>query len=180
MGEKRPLLLFIIFVCLFWLAGCEQAQPEILPTATAVLPQPTATATTPPTVLPSATMVETAVVTPVSSVTPTFTPKAIDLSTPPPFSPLQAGNNFQLRIPDSELITQILSETLVQQQAFKALSDSSKSAVLEAEFASLFSLIDRDITHYYPHGFADSETVVKEPHESDYLSFGSIRAIWQA
>ena len=59
---KRPLL-FIIIVCLLWLAGCEQSAPEILPTITAVPPQPTATATTPPTALPSATMVETAVAT---------------------------------------------------------------------------------------------------------------------
>ncbi len=178
---KRPFIVLLVF-CLLWLAACGADAPEVLPTATAVPPQPTATATQPPTALPSPTMgvVETAVVTPASSATPTFTPKAIDPSTPSPFPPFQAGDNFQLRIPDSELIAQILSETLAQQQAFKALSDSSKSAVLEAEFASLFSLIDRDITHYYPHGFADSETVVKEPHESDYLSFGSIRAIWQA
>ena len=53
---KKPFVLFIIIVCLLWLAGCEQAAPEILPTATAVPSQPTATATTPPTALPSATM----------------------------------------------------------------------------------------------------------------------------
>ena len=51
MGEKRPLL--FIIVCIFWLTGCEQAVPEILPTATAVPAQPTATA---PSALPSTTI----------------------------------------------------------------------------------------------------------------------------
>ncbi len=60
---KKSFILFIIIVCLVWLTGCEQAAPESVPTITAVLPQPTATATTPPTALPSATMVETAVAT---------------------------------------------------------------------------------------------------------------------
>ncbi|MBK7916166.1 MAG: hypothetical protein IPJ94_07880 [Chloroflexi bacterium] len=51
---KRPFIVLLVF-CLLWLAACGADAPEVLPTATAVPPQPTATATTPPTVLPSAT-----------------------------------------------------------------------------------------------------------------------------
>ncbi|MFO7680586.1 MAG: hypothetical protein R6X34_11090 [Chloroflexota bacterium] len=77
MGRKRPFL-FIMVCCLLWLAGCEQAAPESLPTATAVLPQPSATPTTPPTALPSATMgVETAVATLTNTPAPTPTTKPV-------------------------------------------------------------------------------------------------------
>jgi hypothetical protein len=103
---KRPFL-FIMVCCLLWLAGCEQAAPESLPTVTAVPPQPSATPTTSPTSLPSATMgVETAVAT--STITPEPTPtivKPTPLPTRPTMLPivaLQSNADYKLVIPSTE------------------------------------------------------------------------------
>lgn len=101
---KRPFIVIIVF-CLFWLAGCKQAAPESLPTLTAVPPQPTATATTPPTALPSPTMgVETAVVLPTDGPQPTQTTvKPTPLPTRPTMLPtvaFQANVDYKL-IPSS-------------------------------------------------------------------------------
>ena len=103
---KRPFIVLLVF-CLLWLAACGADAPEVLPTATAVPPQPTATATILPTALPTATMVmETAVVLPTN--TPQITPTAVKptpLPTRPTMLPtvaFQANVDYKLVTPSTE------------------------------------------------------------------------------
>ncbi|HRQ41691.1 MAG TPA: VCBS repeat-containing protein [Chloroflexota bacterium] len=167
------------------LAGCAPPEdvvtvtPRIVPTATAVvtaIPSPQATSSSTQTVIENV-VEDTAVNLP----TATPLPSQIPIPTPPLLLQQIQGKEFQLHMPDSEILVQILAEALAQQKAFDELPGSAKSAVVEADFTALFRLIANDSSRYYPKGFAASETIVKEPHEViHHRSDKAIWTMWQA
>lgn len=177
---KRPFIVLLVF-CLLWLAACGADEPAVLPTATAVPPQPTATATTSPTALPSATMgvVETAVATITNTPEPTPTIDAESIETLSSLSSQLEEIEFQLRTPLPDILMQILAATLAKQKSQKESPVSMQSDVLEAEITSLFNLIERDIKRFHPQGFSSSINLKTHPFEWDSESQKTLWAVWQ-
>jgi len=154
---KRPFLFIIVF-CVFWLAGCEQATPEILPTVTAVLPQPTATATNPPTALPSPTMVLGETVVPTATNTPELTQTSIK-NDPTPTRPtslptvsVQANVKYKLVQPSSDALLDAIRR-VAEFENMQSIEEWERSYYWRVN-----DLVRADMDNFYPASFPDSET----------------------
>jgi len=137
---KRPFLFIIVF-CLLWLAACEQVVLERVPTVTAVPPQPTATATTPPTALPSATIVvETAVATTTNTPEPTVVSTSTPIPTPSFFFdvPYSSEIQYQLTTPKPDILLSLMN------------------------LPTFSPLIEADLENYYASSFPDADKILEE------------------
>ncbi len=100
---RRPFIVLLVF-CLLWLAACGADAPEVLPTATAVPPQPTTTATQPPTALPSPTMGVTETAAPTPTETPPSPLAHISDLTKLPAIPIDNSKTYNLKHPSYEFL----------------------------------------------------------------------------
>ncbi|MBK7177894.1 MAG: hypothetical protein IPH82_12025 [Chloroflexi bacterium] len=93
---KRPFIVLLVF-CLLWLAACGADAPEVLPTATAVPPQP-------PTALPSPTMGVTETAAPTPTETPPSPLAHISDLTKLPAIPIDNSKTYNLKRPSYEFL----------------------------------------------------------------------------